>query len=108
MIRCDVIMKKSNMPLQNFFKAFKFKARAANTNKNTTEFLSGRELPGFRKKSFVLHFGGGEIWFEHMDGIYQYTELAIEKLCADSDFFSVRQHRHILHLCLMKRLLPMS
>lgn len=101
-------MKKSNMPLQNFFKAFKFKARAANTNKNTTEFLSGRELPGFRKKSFVLHFGGGEIWFEHMDGIYQYTELAIEKLCADSDFFSVRQHRHILHLCLMKRLLPMS
>ena len=44
-------------------------------------------FPDFVKKSFVLYFGGGEIWFEHLDGIYQYAELALEKLCADSDFF---------------------
>ena len=56
-------------------------------NKNTTEPVCGRELPGFCKKSFVLYFGGGEIWFEHLDGIYQYTELTLEKLCADSEFF---------------------
>ncbi len=38
------------------------------------------ELPGVRKKSFILPFAGGKIWFEHLDGIYQYTELAIQKL----------------------------
>lgn len=32
------------------------------------------KLPGVRKKSFVLPFKGGEIWFEHLDGMYQYTE----------------------------------
>ncbi len=45
------------------------------------------ELPGVRKKSFILPFAGGEIWFEHLDGIYQYTELAIEKLRADTATF---------------------
>lgn len=45
------------------------------------------ELPGVKKKSFILPFAGGEIWFEHLDGIYQYTELAIEKLCRDSAIF---------------------
>ena len=45
------------------------------------------ELPGVRKKSFLLPFAGGEIWFEHLDGIYQYTELAIEKLRRDSAIF---------------------
>lgn len=76
-------MKKSNMPLQKIFKAFGFKTR----DTNTTEPVCGRELPGFRKKSFILHYGGGEIWFEHLDGIYRHSELALEKLCADSDFF---------------------
>ena len=80
--------------------------------KDESRYTSGcvdpYELAGVKKKSFILPYAGGEIWFEHLDGIYQYTELAIEKLCADSDFFSVRQHCHILHLCLMKRLLPMS
>ncbi|MGM9681873.1 MAG: hypothetical protein ACI3XR_10270 [Eubacteriales bacterium] len=47
----------------------------------------GRTLPGFRKKSFLLPFAGGEIWFEHLDGIYQYSELAIEKLRMDSPAF---------------------
>lgn len=45
------------------------------------------ELPGVRKKSFLLPFAGGEIWFEHLDGIYQYTGLAIEKLRADTATF---------------------
>lgn len=45
------------------------------------------ELPGVRKKSFILPFAGGEIWFEHLDGIYQYTELAIQKLHADTAIF---------------------
>ena len=45
------------------------------------------ELPGVRKKSFILPFAGGEIWFEHLDGIYQYTELAIKKLRTDTAIF---------------------
>ncbi|MGN1340590.1 MAG: hypothetical protein ACI4WS_09890 [Oscillospiraceae bacterium] len=47
----------------------------------------GRELPGFRKKSFALPFDGGEIWFEHLDGIYGFTELVLEKLTADMPQF---------------------
>lgn len=45
------------------------------------------ELPGVRKKSFILPFAGGEIWFEHLDGIYQYTGLAIQKLRTDTAAF---------------------
>ena len=45
------------------------------------------ELPGVKKKSFILPFAGGEIWFEHLDGIYQYTEFAIQKLRADTPIF---------------------
>lgn len=45
------------------------------------------ELPGLKKKSFVLPFAGGEIWFEHLDGIYQYSELDIEKLHSDAPAF---------------------
>ena len=45
------------------------------------------ELPGVRKKSFILPYAGGEIWFEHLDGIYQYTELAIQKLHGDAPTF---------------------
>lgn len=44
-------------------------------------------LPGVKKKSFVLYFGGGEIWFEHLDGMYQYTDLVLEKLKNDSHIF---------------------
>ncbi len=45
------------------------------------------ELPGIRKKSFILPFAGGEIWFEHLDGIYQYADLAIQKLRTDAAVF---------------------
>ena len=44
-------------------------------------------LPGVKKKSFVLPFNGGEIWFEHLDGMYQYTDLVINKLKNDSHIF---------------------
>lgn len=42
-----------------------------------------REMPGFKKKSFSMAFGGGEIWFEHLDGMYEHTYLAVEKLESD-------------------------
>jgi len=45
------------------------------------------ELSGVKKKSFILPYAGGEIWFEHLDGIYQYTELAVEKLHKDTAVF---------------------
>ena len=49
--------------------------------------VNPNELPGVKKKSFVLPYAGGEIWFEHLDGIYQYTELAVEKLHRDAATF---------------------
>ncbi len=41
------------------------------------------DLPGVRKKSFSIAFAGGEIWCEHLDGIYEHTDLAIKKLEED-------------------------
>ena len=49
--------------------------------------LEPKDLPGVKKKSFALPFNGGEIWFEHLDGMYQYTELVLEKLQNDSHTF---------------------
>ena len=74
-----------NINPKKIFNHFKFKTRV--TNANIIDNVCGRELPGFLKKSFMLSYAGGEIWLEHLDGIYQYTKLAIEKLCADSDLF---------------------
>jgi len=48
-----------------------------------------QELPGVKKKSFSMYFGGGEIWFEHLDGIYEYTYLAIEKF--ENDYFTFKK-----------------
>lgn len=44
-------------------------------------------LPGVKKASFSLPYRGGEIWFEHLDGMYQHTELALKKLHGDSAAF---------------------
>ncbi len=55
--------------------------------KTYIDFPNPEELPGVKKKSFALPFNGGEIWFEHLDGMYQYTELVLEKLKNDSDIF---------------------
>lgn len=57
---------------------------------NSTRYCDCSEpesLPGVKKKSFVLPFRGGEIWFEHLDGMYQYTDLVLEKLKDDSHIF---------------------
>lgn len=36
------------------------------------------------KKSFAMYFGGGEIWFEHLDGMYSFTDEVIQKFIADT------------------------
>ena len=45
-------------------------------------------LPGYKKKSFLLYYNGGEIWFEHLDGIYENEGLVIQKLNKDIPLFS--------------------
>ena len=44
-------------------------------------------LPGYRKKSFLLYDNGGEIRFEHLEGLRDREDPAIEKLNADMLFF---------------------
>lgn len=51
--------------------------------KYTSECVNPDILPGVKKKSFILPYANGEIWFEHLDGIRQYTELALQKLRED-------------------------
>lgn len=41
---------------------------------------SDRELPGLRKKSFVLPYRGGMIWFEHLDGLGRFCQGADSKV----------------------------
>ena len=58
--------------------------------KHTTRYCTSvtpETLPGVKKESFSLPFGGGEIWFEHLDGMYQYTDLVLAKLRNDSHTF---------------------
>ena len=43
----------------------------------------GTDLLGDRKKSFLLYYNGGEIWFEHLEGLYEYEDLVTEKLNSD-------------------------
>lgn len=52
------------------------------------ETINGEELAGFKKKSFALPYNGGEIWFEHLDGLYGFEELVLKKLSRDSLVFS--------------------
>lgn len=35
------------------------------------ECVHPEKLPGVKKKSFILPYAGGKIWFEHLDEIYQ-------------------------------------
>lgn len=39
-----------------------------------------KDAIGKDKKSFCMAFGGAEIWFEHLDGLFLHTSLAVEKL----------------------------
>lgn len=61
-----------------------FFKRKSNVLKNE---IPPEQLPGVRKKSFSMPFGGGEIWFEHLDGMYQYEKIVLEKLENDSEIF---------------------
>ena len=45
------------------------------------------DLPGYRKKSFLLYYNGGEIWFEHLEGLLDHEDLVIEKLNDDIPYF---------------------
>ncbi len=53
-----------------------------------SEKVNGEELAGYKKKSFALPYNGGEIWFEHLDGLYGFEELVLKKLAEDSRVFS--------------------
>ncbi|MBP0990889.1 MAG: hypothetical protein J5874_06915 [Oscillospiraceae bacterium] len=46
------------------------------------------DLPGYRKKSFLLYYNGGEIWFEHLEGMYGNEDLVTEKLNSDIPLFT--------------------
>ena len=50
--------------------------------------INGDDLSGYKKKSFVLPYNGGEIWFEHLDGIYGFEELVLSKLEGDIRSFT--------------------
>ena len=58
-----------------------------NSRERYSDCSEPESLPGVKKKSFVLPYGGGEIWFEHLDGMYQFTDLVLAKLENDSHFF---------------------
>lgn len=58
-------------------------------NKGFNSPLLPEQLPGVKKKSFILPYNGGEIWFEHLDGMYQYTELVLSNLKQDAEVFSI-------------------
>ena len=52
------------------------------------DMTNAPHLPGFRKSSFALPYNGGEIWFEHLDGLYGHEALALENLAGDAPLFS--------------------
>ena len=46
--------------------------------------IQAKDLPGTNKKSFALYFGGGEIWCEHLDGMYSFTDEVMHKFINDT------------------------
>ena len=61
--------------------------------------LPPERLPGVAKRSFALPFHGGEIWFEHLDGMYQYADLTRAKPMADSEAFLRPSGRAFRRVC---------
>jgi len=53
-----------------------------------TDYIKEENLPGYKKKSFSLPYNGGEIWFEHLDGMYNNEDLVIKKLEFDISKFT--------------------
>ena len=45
------------------------------------------DLPGYKKASFLLYYNGGEIWFEHLEDLYDHDDLVVKKLQADTPSF---------------------
>ncbi|MBN1892754.1 MAG: hypothetical protein JW780_08235 [Clostridiales bacterium] len=45
--------------------------------------MNEASVPGLQKKSFAMFFDGGEIWFEHLDGIFRFSDAAVAKLSED-------------------------
>lgn len=58
-----------------FSKLFKYKVQSG---------IVAKDLPGTRKKSFSMYFGGGEIWIEHLDGMYTFTDEVMQKFIDDT------------------------
>jgi hypothetical protein len=54
------------------------------TRKKLPKEISVKALPGINKKSFSMYFGGGEIWFEHLDGMHSYTDEVKRKFINDT------------------------
>ena len=54
---------------------------------SSSDVKTAKEPRGINKKSFCMFFGGGEIWFEHLDGLYEHTQAAMEKLNKDYESF---------------------
>lgn len=52
------------------------------------ELRDAENLLGYIKKSFALPYNGGEIWFEHLDGIYDNENLVLKKLASDIRLFT--------------------
>ena len=52
------------------------------------DMKNGVDLPGYKKRSFSLPYNGGEIWIEHLDGMYGYEELVLNKLSSDIKLFT--------------------
>ena len=63
-----------------------YRLRIAELTKDSS--MEKRELAGFEKKSFCMSFAGGEIWIEHLDGLYEHTELALQKFEMDYEKLS--------------------
>jgi hypothetical protein len=58
-----------------FTKLFKVKVK---------DDILAKDLPGSNKKSFAMYFCGGEIWFEHLDGMYSFTDEVMHKFIYDT------------------------
>jgi hypothetical protein len=41
--------------------------------------ILAKDLPGTNRKSFAMYFSGGEIWFEHLDGMYSFEDEVMRK-----------------------------
>ena len=52
-----------------------------------TEKKQTAELPGYEKKSFLLYYNGGEIWFEHLECMHGREDTVLKKLDLDSRTF---------------------